>query len=75
MSDWDIMMERRKDAMARSRRRRKREGDLTVNDDHSMAVIQQMRGAAQQDRQLNLARKAATKKIQLLPTVMAHLKK
>ena len=75
MSDWDIMMERRKEAMARARRRRRRDGDLTVNDDHIMSLIQQMREAVQQDRQLNLARKAATKKTQLLPTVIAHLKK
>ena len=75
MSDWDIMMERRKAAMARARRRRRRDGDLTVNDDHIMALIQQMKDAAVQDRQLNLSRKAATKKIQLLSTVVAHLKK
>lgn len=75
MTDWDLMMDRRKAAMARARRRRKRDGDLTVNDDHIMALIQQMRGAAEEDRQLNLTRKAATKKIQLLPTVMGHLKK
>ena len=75
MSDWDIMMERRKEAMARARRRRKRDGDLTCHDEHVMALIHQMKEAAEEDRQLNLARKAATKKIQLLPTVMAHLKK
>lgn len=75
MSDWDSMMERRKAAMARARRKRRRDGDLTVNDDHIMTLIQQMRDAAQQDRQLNLARKAATKKIQLLVTVVTHLKK
>ena len=68
-------MQRRKDAMARSRRKKKRDGDLTVNDDHIMALIQKMRRATSEDRQLNLAHKAATKKIQLLPTVMGHLKK
>lgn len=68
-------MERRKEAMARARRRRKRDGDLTCNDEPVMALIHQMRDATEEDRQLNLARKAAIKKIQLLPTVMAHLKK
>jgi transcription factor SPN1 len=74
-SDWDVMMSRRKEAMARARRRRKKDGDLTVNDDHIMALIRQMREAAQEDRKLNIARKAATKKIQLLPAVMGHLRK
>ena len=68
-------MERRKEAMARARKKRRRDGDLTVNDDHIMALIQQMRVAAEEDRELNLARKAATKKIQLLPVLIAHLKK
>ena len=75
MSDWDRMMERRKEAMARARRRRNKDGHSTVNDDHIMALIHQMKEAAEEDRQLNLARKAATKKIRLLPTVMGHLKK
>ena len=74
-SDWDVMMERRKEAMARARRRRRRDGDLTINDDYIMALIQQMKEAAKEDRQLNMARKAATKKIQLLPTIIANLKK
>ena len=75
MSDWDIMMERRRAAMDRARRRRRRDGDLTCNDEPVMALIHQMREAAEEDRQLNLARKAATKKIQMLPRVVACLKK
>ena len=75
MTDWDIMMARRKEAMARSRRKKRRDGDLTGNDDHIVAMIKRMREAAQEDRTLNIARKAATKKIQLLPTVMGYLKK
>lgn len=75
MSDWDLMMQRRKNAMDRARRRRRRDGDLTVHDDTIMDLIQKMREAAEQDRQLNIARKAATKKIQFLPTIMAYLKK
>lgn len=74
-TDWDVMMARRKEAMARSRRKKRRDGDLTVNDDHIEAMIKRMRAAAQEDRTLNIARKAATKKIQLLPTVMGYLKK
>lgn len=75
MSDWDIMMQRRKDAMARARRRRRKDVDITANDDHIMAMIQQMKEAAEEDRHLNMDRKAATKKLQMLPTVITHLKK
>ncbi|XP_064394150.1 protein IWS1 homolog isoform X2 [Halichondria panicea] len=77
MSDWDIMMQRRKDAMASARRaRRKRDGgDDLSNDEHIAAMIGQMKMAAEDDRHLNMERKAATKKLQMLPTVVAHLKK
>ena len=42
------MMARRKEAMARARRRRRRrDGDLTVNDDHIIAMIREMKQAAE----------------------------
>ena len=42
------MMARRKEAMARARRRRKRrDGDLTINDDHIVAMIREMKQAAE----------------------------
>ena len=75
MSDWDVMMDRRKAAMDRARRRRRRDGDITVHDDVIMGLIMKMRQAAEQDKQLNIAHKAATKKIQFLPTIMSFLKK
>ena len=75
MSDWDLMMQKRKAAMERTRRRRRGDGDDTIHDDTAMALIQKMKDAAEQDRQLNLARKAATKKIQFLPTIMSYIKK
>lgn len=74
LSDWDIMMQRRKEAMARKRRRRKG-ADVTLYDDSIMAMIRQMKHAAEEDHQLNLARKTATKKLQMLSTVVSHLKK
>ena len=41
-------MARRKEAMARARRRRKRrDGDLTINDDHIVAMIREMKQAAE----------------------------
>jgi transcription factor SPN1 len=69
------MMQRRKEAMARARRRRKKDIDITTNDDHILAMIRQMKEAAEEDRALNLQQKAATKKLQMLPTVLDHLKK
>ena len=45
MSDWDLMMQKRKEAMARARRRRKRDIDITAVDDHIMAMIREMRQA------------------------------
>lgn len=77
MSDWDIMMQHRKDAMARARkgRRRRDDGEDLGNDEHVAAMIGQMKMAAEDDRHLNMERKAATKKLQMLPTVVTHLKK
>lgn len=75
MSDWDVMMERRKEAMARARRRRRKDIDIHASNEYSMDLISGMEMAAQEDKQLNLAGKAATKKLQMLPTVISNLKK
>ena len=75
VSDWDLMMQRRKDAMARARKRRRKDIDINASDDFIMNLIGGMKMAAQEDKQLNLAGKAATKKLQMLPTIMKHLKK
>lgn len=75
VSDWDLMMQRRKEAMARARKRRRKDIDINASDDFIMNLIGGMKVAAKEDKQLNLAGKAATKKLQMLPTIMAHLKK
>ena len=75
VSDWDLMMQRRKEAMARARKRKRKDIDINASDDFIMNLIGGMKVAAQEDKQLNLAGKAATKKLQMLPTVMSHLKK
>ena len=75
VSDWDLMMQRRKEAMARARKRRRKDIDINASDDFIMNLIGGMKVAAQEDKQLNLAGKAATKKLQMLPTIMSHLKK
>ncbi|KAL5476040.1 hypothetical protein EMCRGX_G025942 [Ephydatia muelleri] len=75
VSDFDLMMQKRKEAMSRARRRHKKDVYITANDDHIAAMLRQMKQAAEEDRKLNLERKAATKKLQLLPVVTSHLKK
>lgn len=47
MSDWDIMMQRRKEAMAKARKRRRRDIDIRAVDDHIMAMIREMRQAVE----------------------------
>lgn len=47
MSDWEIMMQRRKEAMAKARKRRRRDIDIRAVDDHIMAMIREMRQAVE----------------------------
>lgn len=68
-------MQRRKEAMARARKRRRKDIDINASDDFVDRLITGMKMAAEEDKQLNLAGKAATKKLQMLPTIMKHLKK
>ncbi|XP_055957115.1 protein IWS1 homolog isoform X3 [Patella vulgata] len=75
VSDFDLMLERRRDEKQRQRRKKK-EGDLiNDNDDLVDDMIKKMKQAAEEDRELNQKRQAATKKIKLLPFVMSQLKK
>ncbi|XP_056904481.1 protein IWS1 homolog isoform X3 [Takifugu flavidus] len=75
MSDFDIMLARRK-AM-NSKRRRHRDGGTFINDadDVVSAMITKMNEAAEEDRELNSHKKPALKKLTLLPQVVMHLKK
>lgn len=68
-------MQRRKEAMAKARKRRRKDIDINASDDFVDRLITGMKMAAEEDKQLNLAGKAATKKLQMLPTIMKHLKK
>ena len=73
ISDFDMMMERKR---AEKRRRRKKDIDLINDNDDAIAkMIADMRLAAREDRDLNGVRQPATKKISMLPVVMAQLKK
>ncbi|CAL8363258.1 unnamed protein product [Merluccius merluccius] len=75
MSDFDIMLARKK--AAGGKRRRNRDGGTFISDadDVVSAMITKMNEAAEEDRTLNSQKKPALKKLTLLPTVVMHLKK
>ena len=73
--DFDLMMEKRRAQQRRSRKRKRDINDLTVDDDIVEDLIGKMRHAAEEDRKLNLAQRAATKKLALLPVLVESLKK
>ncbi|KAK1162725.1 hypothetical protein AOXY_G17648 [Acipenser oxyrinchus oxyrinchus] len=75
MSDFDVMLARKK-ALG-GKRRRNRDGGTFISDadDVVSAMIAKMNEAAEEDRMLNGQKKPALKKLTLLPTVVMHLKK
>jgi len=74
LSDFDMMMEIKR-AEGKKRRKKKDIDLINDNDDAIARLIADMRLAAREDRELNLARAPAVKKIAMLPMVMAQLKK
>ena len=74
MCDFDVMLERKR-AENRRRRRRKDIDLINDNDDAIAKMIADMRLAAREDRELNLQRQPATKKISMLNVVMTQLRK
>ncbi|KAM6988215.1 protein IWS1 homolog isoform 1-T1 [Tautogolabrus adspersus] len=75
MSDFDVMLAKRK-AM-NSKKRRHRDGGTFISDadDVVSAMIMKMTEAAEEDRTLNSQKKPALRKLTLLPHVVMHLKK
>ncbi|MGH0158108.1 UNVERIFIED_CONTAM: hypothetical protein FKN15_035230 [Acipenser sinensis] len=75
MSDFDVMLARKK--AQGGKRRRNRDGGTFISDadDVVSAMIAKMTEAAEEDRTLNGQKKPALKKLTLLPTVVMHLKK
>ncbi|XP_056112662.1 protein IWS1 homolog isoform X4 [Rhinichthys klamathensis goyatoka] len=75
MSDFDVMLARKK--AQSGKRRRNRDGGTFISDadDVVSAMITKMTEAAEEDRTLNSSKKPALKKLMLLPTVVMHLKK
>ena len=77
VSDFDLMMEKKKAERKRSMSRRKKEVTDIINssDDRIMYMISQMREAADEDRRLNQAGQAAVNKLGLLKLVIKQLNK
>lgn len=74
MSDFDMMMEKKRSEM--KKRRKKKDIDLINDNDDAIArLIADMRVAAREDRDLNEARQPAIRKIAMLPAVMTQLRK
>ncbi|XP_016346708.1 protein IWS1 homolog [Sinocyclocheilus anshuiensis] len=75
MSDFEIMLARKK--AQSGKRRHNRDGGTFISDadDVVSAMITKMTEAAEEDRTLNSQKKPALKKLMLLPTVVMHLKK
>ncbi|XP_016363618.1 protein IWS1 homolog [Sinocyclocheilus anshuiensis] len=75
MSDFDIMLARKK--AQSGKRRHNRDGGTFISDadDVVSAMVIKMSEAAEEDRSLNSKKKPALKKLTLLPTVVMHLKK
>ncbi|XP_020908054.1 protein IWS1 homolog A [Exaiptasia diaphana] len=73
--DFDIMMEQKKASRAKKRRRRGDSELISDSDDLVVDMVKQMKQAAEDDKILNEAKQAATKKLKLLPLVLTHLNK
>ncbi|OQR73731.1 protein IWS1-like [Tropilaelaps mercedesae] len=74
MSDFDLMMARKK--AERTGRKKRRDVDI-INDTDDMIVefLREMKLKAEEDRELNKKKQAATKKLMYLNFVLPHLKK
>lgn len=75
VSDFDKMMERRKAEMGKRRRKRKEVEEINESDDLISELIQKMKTAAEDDRELNQQKKPAICKMKILPQVNQMLKK
>ncbi|XP_029640884.1 IWS1-like protein [Octopus sinensis] len=75
VSDFDVMLEKKKAERQGNRRRRKDIDIINDNDDLIADMVQKMKVAAEEDRELNQSKKAATKKLKYLPFVYSQLKK
>lgn len=75
MSDFELMMQKKKDEMRYRRRKRKDVDIINDNDDLIADLIVQMKQSADEDRELNRRHQAATKKLKMLPMALSQLRK
>jgi len=75
VSDFEVMLQKKKEENSYRRRKRKDVDIINDNDDLIADLLTQMKQAAEDDRELNRNRQAATKKLKLLTMVQAHLRK
>ncbi|KRY18839.1 Protein IWS1 -like protein, partial [Trichinella patagoniensis] len=75
VSDFDLMMQKRKMQNRRRRRRCENVDFISDADDTINDLIERMNVAAQADRESNVAQKPALQKRKLLPYVLSQLKK
>lgn len=75
VSDFDLMIQKKKEMNRTFTRKRKNVDIINDSDDAIARMISQMKDAAEEDRLLNGAKQAATKKLQMLPNILKHLHK
>lgn len=75
VSDFDLMIQKKKEMNKTFRKKRKNVDIISDSDDAIARMITQMKEAAEEDRMLNGAKQAATKKLKMLPSVLRHLHK
>lgn len=75
VSDFDNMMMKRREWSTRGRQKRKDDTDIIYDNDAIDKLLADMRHAAAEDRRLNLMKKPATNKTNMLPMVMRQLNK
>lgn len=75
VSDFDLMIQKKKEMNRTFRRKRKNVDIINDSDDAIARMISQMKDAAEEDRLLNGAKQAATKKLKMLPIILKHLHK
>ncbi|GFN98123.1 protein iws1 homolog [Plakobranchus ocellatus] len=75
VSDFDLMMAKKKEEMQKQRRKRKDVDLINDNDDLIADLIVKMKEAANMDRELNQKRQLAINKIRMLTYVINQLKK
>lgn len=72
LSDFEVMLARKRDER-RGRRRRRDIDIINDNDDLIAQLLQSMRQAADEDRELNRKNQPAVKKVSMLKTAMSQL--